>query len=608
MEAETFVKLESLEPYRHLFPPAMKVDKTVKMGASVSDTVDFIPVIVQKTSWQVKDYVNQELRGLNLYDACKKLWHFVKYHIQYEKDERGLEQVRSPRRLIADAKGDCDCMTTFVDTCLHCLGVTEITNRITAYDGKDYFQHIYALVPYKDGQIIMDCVVDKFNYEKPYTNKKDFKMELQFLDGIGEQNDSLIGVDAQDLFGYESDLGELGKLLKRKAQSGGGGGSAPAKKGLFKKKTPEQKQAKKEKRKAVGKKVLKVVNKVNKINPATVLLRAGILASMKLNILKVAEKIKWGYATPEYAESKGMDMAKYPKVKDVLTKTEKIFFAAGGKPENLKKAILTGRGNQNNEVQGVDGLSEELPLSQLLGELYSSEFVEGMEGFEGFNGIEGTEGLGEPATAASIAAASTSMGALALLLKSIGDLFPNKGKKEKKERKGLFKRKSKEPAAPAPESEAPAETPGTPAPEETPAETPPAENAEETTAPAEETENLPAPSSDELEVTPAEEVPEEPEPAEQEETTDGILSGPTIGIKAFYEKHKNWIVPVGVVIGIGTVALIIDHYTSKDHKEEPIQRQPYPAINGTEKEQRKPKYQKPKHNGNRTGQSVIQLM
>src|SRR3954468_21548094 len=113
MESTTQVKIYDLSPYRHLFPRAKVLDETVKMGATVSDTVDFIPMIVQKTRWQVEQFVNKELKGLSTYRACEKLWYFVKHHIRYKKDKRGLEQVRSPRRLIHDGFGDCDCFTTF---------------------------------------------------------------------------------------------------------------------------------------------------------------------------------------------------------------------------------------------------------------------------------------------------------------------------------------------------------------------------------------------------------------------------------------------------------------------------------------------------------------
>ena len=44
-------------------------------------------------------------------------------------------------------------------------------------------------------------------------------------------------------------------------------------------------------------------------------------------------------------------MSKFGKLKNILYKIEQIFYTAGGKPENLKKAILSGRGNKNKEVR-----------------------------------------------------------------------------------------------------------------------------------------------------------------------------------------------------------------------------------------------------------------
>lgn len=420
MESTTIIKLKSLDPYRHLFPAAIGIDKTVKMGAGVSDTVAFIPKVVSKCRWQVKEYVNTELRGLGMYEACEKLWHFVKQHVKYEKDKRGLEQVRSPRRLISDGKGDCDCFTTFIDTCLAELNIPVI-NRITKYK-ENHFQHIYPIVPMSNGKyIVMDCVVDRFNYEEPYSEKKDFKMDLQFLDGIDDEK--LNGsVDIQDLFGWEGEIGELGKAkLFRKNQST----SAMPLQNQGNKKTLIKNKGF-QKFKTIAKKGFNVANKVN---PATALLRAGILASMKLNLMKVPQRLKWAYLTESEAQAKGADMGKFQRLKQVLYKIEQIFYTAGGKPDNLKKAILEGRGNRNKEVNGfgyaesmdgnVSGMSEYTNISTLLGtNIYQDEFV---------NGLEGTEGLGAAVTtSAAITAATTVMASIAALLKSIGNVFPNK--------------------------------------------------------------------------------------------------------------------------------------------------------------------------------------
>jgi len=592
MEATTKVRLKSLEPYRHLFPRAIVVDKTVKKGASVEDTVHFIPEIVKKTAWQVEDYVEQELKGLSTYDACRKLWDFVKYHIEYRPDKRGLEQVRSPRRLIHDGFGDCDCGTTFILTCLYVLKIPNCTRRITKYK-EDRFQHIYPVVELENGkEIIVDFVVHQFNYEEPYTEKKDYKMDLQFLDGIEDRSPSLYGVDAQDLYGGLGDIGELGQLLRR-AKRGGGGGAKP---GLFKKKTPEQKKQKKEDRR---KKIMKVVNKVNKINPGVALLRAGILASMKLNLLKVAERLKWAYATKELAVSKGMEPAKHDKLKEVLARAEKIFYTAGGKPENLRKAILTGRGNRSKEVAGFDGYSENTPLSELLGAIYQDEFS-GLEGLDG----DGFGVVTAAATGASITAATGVMAAIAGLLKQVGVLFPNKDGEKKR---GLFKRKDSAPADQGGESnESSSESSETSEPSEESSSESESQESSETSEPTEESsENLPA-VNEESAVTTTDESSEESETAGEEETSG--LSG-LGGIRDFYQKNKKWIVPVGVLATAITLGLVINHYANKSEAQPKPQTQPLqqPTVNGIDG-RKKRRRTKGGGGGTYGKQSVIALM
>jgi hypothetical protein len=574
MEATTKVKLKSLEPYRHLFPKATTNDDTIKKGASVSDTVNFIPKVVEKAAWQVEGFVDQELSGLSTYEACEKLWNWVKYHIRYQKDERGLEQVRSPRRLVHDGYGDCDCFTTFISTCLQVLGVPVIL-RITKYK-ENYFQHIYPVVPVGEGKIIMDCVVDRFNYEEPYSEKKDYDMDLQYLDGI-DDDAPVKGVDAQDLFGWG--IGDLGKLFRNKQQ---GGPHTPARKPLIqlsKKpvaapgqparrpllKKPLLKPAAKEKLKKVGQKTLKVVNKVNKVNPATMLLRAGILASMKLNLMNVAEKLKWAYLSKEEAGNRGMDVSKYDKLKAVLTKSEQIFFAAGGKPENLKKAILTGKGNKNKDVvAGIDGLGEYTPLPEMLGAIYQDEFVNGMEGFDGLGEIGE---LGEPATTtAAITAASGAIASLAVLLKSIGVLFPGKKKEKKKDKKN---------AEPAPSETGEESATQEPESEETPAEES-AETAEESES------NLPVPTEESAE-SPTEEnenMDEEGTNGKPVKRTANLPAPASTGIKLFWEKNKAWIRPVG--IGAVVVGACVAGYRMLK-KDAPSQRSPSsytPTLNG----------------------------
>ena len=408
MEATKKRKIKSGEEYDHLFPKPLFLDPTIKKGATVTDTVRFIPQVVRETLFQTAK-IAPLLKGKNVYDTCRNIWEFVYQHIAYKKDADGREQIRSPARGWHDRHHgiDCDCYTVFISSILSNLNIKHKL-RITKYR-EDHFQHIYPIVPTAGGTYItVDCVVDRFNYEEPYSEKQDTNMDLEYLNGVPSTNN----VDVQDLMGWEElEGGDLGKIKLFKKMSQPPGADNSGKKGGKLKNL-----------------IHKGLHLTNRANPATALIRAGVLVSMKLNLFKVASRLKYSYLTNEQAKQKEIDMSKFDRLIKVREKLEKIFYDAGGKPENLKKAILTGKGNKNHDVSGLgyivddmSGLDEGTSTSVLLGnEMYHDE------NFNGFGELGSAT-----AAAASITAASGIIGAIAGLLKGIGNIFPKKNKEGK---------------------------------------------------------------------------------------------------------------------------------------------------------------------------------
>ena len=413
------LKLRNIRPgyeYDYLFPPAKGNDKTVRRFATVNDTVSFIPKVVRDTLWHTEG-IARRLKGVNVYDTCKKIWQFVYDHIQYKKDRTGYEQVRSPARVWQDRSSgvDCDCYSVFISSILTNLGIRHVL-RITKYS-KNYFQHIYPVVPHGSRHITIDCVTDRFDYEVPYSEKKDYSMDLQYLDGFDGLNGETLGL--------------FGKKKKKKAAAAAAAATTAAVIPLEPGAAPAAPvpAATKPKKKGIFKKVLNVVNKVN---PATLLLRNGLLAALKLNIKNVAKRLRWSYLPPDKIAQHNIDPARYQKLVATRQKLENIFYGAGGNPKNFKKAILTGKGNKDKAVSGLgmlpmiewsSSMNEYTPLGELLGdEIYYSENVEGMEGFGGLGQ------LGEPISLASIGAAMGVIAGIVSALKQIGNIFKGKEK------------------------------------------------------------------------------------------------------------------------------------------------------------------------------------
>ncbi len=628
MEASRKRNIQSGTQYDHLFVKATLKDYTVKKGATVADTVRFIPKVVQAKRWQTQKYTNAELKGLSVYDACKKLWQFLYDHVAYKKDETGLEQIRSPNRLWHDRfRGvDCDCYTTFISTVLTNLGIPHKL-RIAKYS-EDYFQHIYPIVPMPDGSYItIDCVVNEFNYEEPYTEIKDTTMDLQLLDGI-EEPEQLLDVE-EEVYGIEEDeLGQLGWSLKKLRNTKVG--KIVSKTGNFVGKKVIAAGAKTIAKNAVkaakygADKLQKVSHVLNRLNP----LRLGFLAAMKLNSFNVARNLRLSYLNKDQAVQRNVNPSKHNSLIKIRNKLESLFHAAGGKSSDLKTAILKGKGNQGNDkvLAGLDGvedtdfdalngMDENTSLYQVLGpELYATNAVVTeddlrgvreleMDGVEGLEGLDGTSiadqyyvgqelaGLGEPATI-SIAAASGVLATIATLIKNLGNLY-DKGKAVADNIKPITNvAKSITPSsqsnAPAPETPVEQETPPAmpapvaplaPAPEASPATD--SENQPETTTPMQQDEkppSTPTANSTALVVSQSNTTK-----AMTQQTTQAASTSSKPG---FWDKHKKWLKPT--LIGVGGFGLLyLGYRLFTGNKPKPVSKPVNKGLSGLKGKKKK---------------------
>lgn len=393
MQAEVRRALRSGEEFEQLFPSPKGRHITIIKDAEVGDTLELIQKTVPLT---LKDTakIAKLLKGDTLEETCENIWNFVYTHIQYKRDEKGVEQVRRPARTWWDRHTgvDCDCYTEFISSILTNLSIPHKL-RITKYNGKSYWQHIYPVVP-KDGDstksltdredyIVIDCVKDAFDDEQPFSDFKDYDgMRLDYLNGIDDGFRNPQNADIGDLSSLEYDHelnGKFGNWLKK-----------------------------------VGETVKKGVRFLNRFtNPGAIMLRNGFLLAMKTNFLRIATRLRFGYLSDERARKMGLDMGAFAKLKKVVEKAEKIYETAGGKKENLKKAILGGKGNKDKKVpmDGLEGLDDVYADEQEYNIIHRS-----------INGLDGDEELGVVATA-SITAATTVLGAVAAALSQVKGLF-----------------------------------------------------------------------------------------------------------------------------------------------------------------------------------------
>ncbi len=184
--------------YNHLIKKASGKDVFVKNG-NVLETVESCIDLVAEHYLEVEELAKM-LQGDSLKSTCRNIFDFSYSYLQYHKDKNGTEQLRTPARSWLDGQIrfkqqgktssgiDCDDYSIFVGSILKCLGIP-FKFRITKYDGKRNFQHIYVFVPAigdSEDEIIIDPVLSKFDYQKPYSfEKSDFNMSpLQMVAGV----------------------------------------------------------------------------------------------------------------------------------------------------------------------------------------------------------------------------------------------------------------------------------------------------------------------------------------------------------------------------------------------------------------------------------------
>lgn len=196
------------DQYDKYFPRPQAQDRIIIEDGEVGDTVDLMKRVVWKYIDDTKG-IAPVLKGKSLNETCENIWNFLYHHIQYKLDERGLEQLRRPARSWSDRKSgiDCDCFSIFASSILTNLQIPH-SFRITKYGGAQY-QHVYVVVPQGSETLVIDPVLSNYNYEKPYSEHKDFAMNLSGIDVAvlsGPGNDYLHEV----LLGMP-EMGDLGE-------------------------------------------------------------------------------------------------------------------------------------------------------------------------------------------------------------------------------------------------------------------------------------------------------------------------------------------------------------------------------------------------------------
>lgn len=430
--------------YEGIIPPPSWSEQIVVRNGSVKDTVTQMKKLIKQTAWQTRQLAPL-LKGKTTYETCRNIWNFLFTHCKYKEDDKGKEQLRTPALswYIRRSRGiDCDDFSIFASSILYNLGVKDTLLRIARYEGKDYFQHVYPVIPIGGRQYItLDAVLDEYDAEKTPIETKDFSVmntnnlngiDISVLGGIEDDNlNEISGILSGEDFRIVTDLEGLGSLASREEELGAIRNFLSRTRRVIARRPEMIKEvenpeaflgmvdyalkywntnkreealgvlegiedrmnnleglgntfeghedvelfyglnsagtydilgkAKRERKfftkvkaavKKAGTGIKKIAKKIVRYNPVSASIRAAVLLALKVNLLKVSSKLKWGYLTEAEARAQNFDINEWRKVKTQLAKAEGMFVKTlQGKAENFKRAILEGRAGK---LSGTD--------------------------------------------------------------------------------------------------------------------------------------------------------------------------------------------------------------------------------------------------------------
>lgn len=142
----------------------------------------------------------ENFRGANTLESAFNLWDYIRKNVKYQRDPDGLQIIKMPGALIRNGNtlgGDCKSMSLCISSALNCLGAKNVRLRYVSFLADKIPTHVYTVFDYNGKTIPVDSVIEKFNYEKPYTFKIDYPMNLYRLSGVYDKKTLLKSLQLQ---------------------------------------------------------------------------------------------------------------------------------------------------------------------------------------------------------------------------------------------------------------------------------------------------------------------------------------------------------------------------------------------------------------------------
>ena len=160
---------------------------TKKLNNSAGINRDIIEAVNSSFIEAVKQNKNisADFKGNTPLETCLNIWNFLRTEIFYKKDPEGYQFIKQPRKFLEDKSGDCKSFSLFTAAVLkNIYPKANIYLRYASYSFVNIPTHVYTIYQDEKETIIIDAVYNKFNKQKKFNFKIDYKMKVYTLAGI----------------------------------------------------------------------------------------------------------------------------------------------------------------------------------------------------------------------------------------------------------------------------------------------------------------------------------------------------------------------------------------------------------------------------------------
>ena len=155
-------------------PQATGSSLLVSRSQSIEDILSLVKKGVKDSYFQAKR-ISSFFERENKIDSCYAIWKFLKTNVEYQRESKELQTVKTlSRLLLMDRKGDCKHFSTAVATLLTSLNIPFFFRLVSFNHFDKSPTHIYIVANINGKKIPIDCCLKKFNTEPPYKYKTDY--------------------------------------------------------------------------------------------------------------------------------------------------------------------------------------------------------------------------------------------------------------------------------------------------------------------------------------------------------------------------------------------------------------------------------------------------